>query len=98
MIEQVLINLISNSLKYSQKDVVLTVSNQTVTVRDFGEGIKEDSIKLITKKFYKLDSKSNNSFGLGLFLVKKILSIHGSYLEISSLVGQGSTFSFKLKG
>lgn len=98
LIEQVLINLISNSLKYSQKDVVLTVSNQTVTVRDFGEGIKEDSIKLITKKFYKIDSKSNNSFGLGLFLVKKILSIHGSYLEISSLVGQGSTFSFKLKG
>ncbi|EAJ9085023.1 sensor histidine kinase, partial [Campylobacter coli] len=45
---------------------------------------------------YKIDTKSNNSFGLGLFLVKKILSIHKSYLEISSTVSQGSKFSFKL--
>lgn len=53
-------------------------------------------IKLITKKFYKIDVKSDNSFGLGLFLVKKILNIHKSYLEISSTLGYGSSFSFKL--
>ncbi|EAL9921478.1 sensor histidine kinase, partial [Campylobacter jejuni] len=48
------------------------------------------------KKFYKIDAKSDNSFGLGLFLVKKILNIHKSYLEISSTLGYGSSFSFKL--
>ena len=97
LIEQVLINLLSNSLKYSQKDVLLSVFAKGVSIRDFGDGIKKEDIKLITKKFYKIDSKSNNSFGLGLFLVKKILSIHNSYLEISSALGEGSTFSFKLK-
>ncbi|OEV56541.1 two-component sensor histidine kinase [Campylobacter jejuni] len=96
LIEQVIINLLSNALKYSQKEVILTARDQKIIVQDFGKGIEEDKIKLITKKFYKIDVKSDNSFGLGLFLVKKILSIHKSYLEISSTLGYGSSFSFKL--
>lgn len=96
LIEQVLINLLSNALKYSQKEVILTAKNQKIIVQDFGKGIEEDKLKLITKKFYKIDVKSDNSFGLGLFLVKKILNIHKSYLEISSTLGYGSSFSFKL--
>ncbi|EEU7405681.1 sensor histidine kinase, partial [Campylobacter jejuni] len=83
-------------LKYSQKEVILTARDQKIIVQDFGKGIEEDKIKLITKKFYKIDVKSDNSFGLGLFLVKKILNIHKSYLEISSTLGHGSSFSFKL--
>lgn len=97
LIEQVIINLLSNALKYSQKEVILEVRNQNLKVIDFGRGIERDKIKLITKKFYKIDVKSENSFGLGLFLVKKILSIHKSYLEISSTQFQGSCFSFRLK-
>lgn len=96
LIEQVIINLLSNALKYSQKEVILIAQDQKISVLDFGKGIKEDQLKLITKKFYKINTKSDNSFGLGLFLVKKILSIHKSYLEISSTVSQGSKFSFKL--
>ncbi|EAJ6871221.1 HAMP domain-containing histidine kinase [Campylobacter coli] len=96
LIEQVIINLLSNALKYSQKEVILIAQNQKISVLDFGKGIEEDQLKLITKKFYKINTKSDNSFGLGLFLVKKILSIHKSYLEISSTVSQGSKFSFKL--
>lgn len=96
LIEQVIINLLSNALKYSQKEVILTARDQKIIVQDFGKGIEEDKIKLITKKFYKIDVKSDNSFGLGLFLVKKILNIHKSYLEISSTLGYGSSFSFKL--
>ncbi|WP_059007104.1 sensor histidine kinase [Campylobacter coli] len=96
LIEQVIINLLSNALKYSQKEVILIAQDQKISVLDFGKGIEENQLKLITKKFYKIDTKSNNSFGLGLFLVKKILSIHKSYLEISSTVSQGSKFSFKL--
>ncbi|ELJ5539200.1 HAMP domain-containing histidine kinase, partial [Campylobacter coli] len=96
LIEQVIINLLSNALKYSQKEVILIAQDQKISVLDFGKGIEEDQLKLITKKFYKIDTKSDNSFGLGLFLVKKFLSIHKSYLEISSTVSQGSKFSFKL--
>ena len=96
LIEQVIINLLSNALKYSQKEVILSVENSRLCVQDFGIGIEENQLKLVTKKFYKIDSKSDNSFGLGLFLVKKILSIHKSYLEIFSKPNQGSQFSFKL--
>lgn len=96
LIEQVIINLLSNALKYSQKEVILIAQDQKISVLDFGKGIEKNQLKFITKKFYKIDTKSNNSFGLGLFLVKKILSIHKSYLEISSTVSQGSKFSFKL--
>lgn len=95
LIEQVIINLLSNALKYSQKEVILTVKNQRIKVQDFGRGIEKDKLKFITKKFYKIDVKSDSSFGLGLFLVKKILTIHKSYLEISSTLGYGSCFSFK---
>lgn len=97
LIEQVIINLLSNALKYSQKEVILETQNQHLRVIDFGKGIEKDKIKLITKKFYKIDTKSENSFGLGLFLVKKILSIHKSYLEISSIPLQHSSFGFKLE-
>lgn len=96
LIEQVIINLLSNALKYSQKEVILIAQDQKIVVEDFGKGIEQDKLKLITKKFYKIETESNNSFGLGLFLVKKILNIHKSYLEISSVVSQGSKFSFKL--
>lgn len=51
LIEQVIINLLSNALKYSQKEVILTARDQKIIVQDFGKGIEEDKIKLITKKF-----------------------------------------------
>ncbi|TQR34600.1 sensor histidine kinase [Campylobacter sp. MIT 99-7217] len=94
LIEQVIINLLSNALKYSQKEVILHIKDQELCVQDFGKGIALDQIKLITKKFYKIDEKSENSLGIGLFLVKKILSIHKTYLQIQSNA-QGSIFGFK---
>ncbi|TKX29042.1 sensor histidine kinase [Campylobacter sp. MIT 12-5580] len=97
LIEQVLINLSSNALKYSKDEVILKVEDKKVSVKDKGIGIAKDQIKLITKKFYKVDIKSENSFGIGLFLVKKILSLHKSYLQISSELNKGSEFSFELE-
>lgn len=97
LIEQVIINLLSNALKYSQKEVILSLSPEKICIKDFGIGIKEEDFKLITKKFYKINPNSENSFGLGLFLVKKILSLHQSYLHIKSEPNKGSEFSFALK-
>lgn len=96
LIEQVIINLLSNALKYSDKEVILKVFDTGICVKDFGKGIEKNKIKLITKKFYKINAKSENSFGLGLFLVKKILTLHKSYLEILSVENEGSEFSFRL--
>ncbi|AJC86200.1 sensor histidine kinase [Campylobacter sp. RM16704] len=96
LIEQVIINLISNALKYSQKGIFIEVKNQEFTIQDQGIGIEEKYLKLITKKFYKIDTSQNNSFGLGLFLVKKILTLHKSSLKIQSTPKKCSIFSFTI--
>ncbi|WP_257397265.1 sensor histidine kinase [Campylobacter lari] len=96
LIEQVIINLIDNALKYSKKEVLIVVENQNFTIIDQGIGIEEKHLKFITKKFYKANSTQNNSFGLGLFLVKKILTLHKSSLKIQSSPQKGSVFSFSI--
>ena len=100
LIEQVLINLLTNALKYSKKEVRLLVTPLKnavrVSVKDSGIGIEQGKLKLITKKFYKIDPASENSFGIGLFLVKKILLLHESELKIQSKLKKGSEFSFVL--
>ncbi len=100
LIEQVLINLLTNALKYSKKEVRLLVTplknGVRVSVKDRGIGIERSKLKLITKKFYKINPASENSFGIGLFLVKKILALHESELKIQSELGRGSEFSFVL--
>ncbi|EAL0271151.1 HAMP domain-containing histidine kinase [Campylobacter lari] len=96
LIEQVIINLIDNALKYSKKEVLIIVENQNFTIIDQGVGIEEKHLKFITKKFYKANSTQNNSFGLGLFLVKKILTLHKSSLKIQSSPQKGSVFSFNI--
>ena len=100
LIEQVLINLLTNALKYSQKDITLRLkvlkNGVLISVKDSGIGIEQDKLKLITKKFYKINPKSENSFGIGLFLVKKILALHGTTLQIQSTFGKGSQMSFVL--
>ncbi|WP_051420664.1 sensor histidine kinase [Helicobacter pametensis] len=98
LIEQVMINLISNALKYSQREILIEVKNQKFKITDYGEGIAPDQIKKITKKFYKINAENENSFGLGLFIIKRILALHQSHLKIKSKLGEGSHFSFKLEG
>lgn len=97
LIEQVLINLLGNALKYSQKDILLKIERDKISVCDFGRGIENKEFALITKKFYTTHSQDHNSFGIGLFLVKKILNLHGVKLEIKSELGKGSIFSFSLR-
>lgn len=96
LIEQVIINLLSNALKYSQDEVTLSIQGALVCVKDRGKGIAANQITLVTKKFYKIDSASENSFGIGLFLVKKILNMHEVSLIIKSELNKGSEFSFTL--
>jgi signal transduction histidine kinase len=98
LIEVVLKNLIENALKYSKEDVeVILERNCRLLVRDKGVGISESDIEKVTKKFYRSGTHNwDNSMGLGLSIVKTILGLHGTTLEIKSKLQEGSTFSFIL--
>jgi signal transduction histidine kinase len=97
LIEIVLTNLIENALKYSKEDITITVKEGIVAVSDKGAGISSTDITKVTKKFYRSGTHNwDNSMGLGLSIVKNILSLHGSKLEIQSQLDVGSTFSFQI--
>ncbi len=90
----VISNLIENALKYSEDEVIVKISQKNLEVIDTGIGINEKDLDNITQKFYRVHQNSwNNSLGLGLFLVNKIIALHHFTLKISSKVNKGSTFS-----
>ena len=97
LVEIVIKNLIENALKYSKEDIVVTIGKGTFSVMDKGVGISEEDIEKVTKKFYRSGTHSwDNSMGLGLSIVKKILELHDTNLEIQSTLEKGSTFSFTI--
>jgi len=97
LMEVVLKNLIENALKYSKEEVIVHIEDGSVSVTDKGVGISNKDIDKVTKKFYRSDTHNwDNSMGLGLSIVKTILSLHKSKLEIESQKDVGSTFSFKI--
>ena len=98
MIEIVLVNLVDNALKYSSSDVKIIFKDNIVSIQDSGIGIKKDNVDRVTSKFYRVDKNSwDNSMGIGLAMVSYILKLLNSSLEIESVFGEGSTFSFSVK-
>lgn len=104
-IEQVLHNLISNAVKYSPPDTLVTVSvflsgeNITVSVADQGPGIPPQDIQNLFKPFSRTSVKApggEKSTGLGLAIVHKIVLGHLGKIWVESKVGLGSTFYFSL--
>ena len=68
-------------------------------VVDNGDGIDDKHLLRLTERFYRVDkarSRKTGGSGLGLSIVKHVLNHHNSLLEIRSIVGQGSEFSFRL--
>ncbi|MDQ3534702.1 MAG: ATP-binding protein [Bacteroidota bacterium] len=104
-IYQVMLNLISNAVKYTKEGGKVTVDfkierGEVITsVKDTGRGIPPEDIKRIFERFYRVEksrSRDKGGTGLGLAIVKHILEAHNSKIQVSSTVGKGSTFSFKL--
>lgn len=103
--EQVLTNLISNAIKYSDPGQAITVSVTqsvklaTIHVYDQGQGIRPEEIPLLFQPFQKASSRSTGgekSTGLGLSIVKKIVEAHGGVAGVNSIFGKGSEFFFSL--
>ena len=97
LMEVVLKNLIENALKYSKDDVILKINEGSISIIDKGVGINENDLGKVTKKFYRSGTHNwDNSMGLGLSIVKTILTMHKTKLEIQSEENIGSTFTFKI--
>jgi len=98
LLEVALKNLIENALKYSKDEVEVRVNGKKISISDKGAGISSSDISKVTKKFYRSGTHSwDNSMGLGLSIVKSILTLHRTKLEIESEEEKGSTFSFKIQ-
>lgn len=92
----VISNLIENAFKYSEDEIIINITTNTLEVIDTGIGISENDLQNITNKFYRVHKNSwNNSLGLGLFLVNNITKLHNFKLEIKSKENEGSTFSIR---
>ncbi|MGB1742102.1 MAG: ATP-binding protein [Cycloclasticus sp.] len=102
---QILINLVSNAIKYSHRSTVTVQikvnahnkNNIDVSVIDHGIGINEEDIKQLFKEYSQLDgATSDQGSGLGLVITKQLLNaLHGT-IEVNSVLGKGSTFTFTL--
>jgi len=106
-IQQVLSNLIVNSIKYGQENGTTEVSIENliknkviVRITDNGEGIDEEHIPRLFERFYRIDksgSRAEGGSGLGLAIVKHIIEAHDEKIYIESESGVGSEFSFTLE-
>jgi signal transduction histidine kinase/ActR/RegA family two-component response regulator len=101
-VRQILLNLMSNAVKYTESGSI-TLSAKvvgdklTIAVADTGVGIPEELLESIFDRF--VQAKTEHQFigtGLGLDICQQLCRMHGSELNISSVVGQGTTFNFEL--
>lgn len=99
-IAQVIDNLISNSIKYSDKNTVINIcvkmdqSQMVITISDQGIGMKQEEIPIALSKYgtiHREDYQKGGSYGLGLPIVKMLLDAHEAILTIDSTYGKGTT-------
>lgn len=96
LISMAISNLIENALKYSDDEVIVEISSNSICIIDRGIGIEEKELEKINQKFYRVSNNGwNNSLGLGLFIVQAVLSLHNFNLDISSEFKKGSKFCIK---
>ncbi|MEJ6951999.1 PAS domain-containing sensor histidine kinase [Natronospora cellulosivora (SeqCode)] len=104
-IERIILNLISNAVKFTNVDDLITISiyerdnNLIIEVADTGIGIKEDKLNLIFEYFRQVDesfSRRTEGSGIGLSIVKSLVELHDGKIWVESVLGKGSTFYIAL--
>lgn len=100
-LEQVLVNILDNAIKYSadRKEVHVSLAlhnNQVnVAIQDFGSGMSQDDLKKIFNRFYRVDrarSREKGGTGLGLPIVKELVESYGGHVSVDSIENHGSIF------
>jgi len=102
LMEQAVINLVDNAVKYSNKNTFIFIQAVAcddkfirIEVKDQGRGIEKSHIPKIFNRFYRVDksrSRNKGGTGLGLAIVKHIVQYHNGKIEVSSIKGKGSLF------
>lgn len=104
-ISQVIINLLTNAIKYSPSASTVVVTAKAtkkelvILIQDFGIGIEEKNLHKIFEPFYQADNNVRQSFGglgLGLHISKEIIQRHGGDISVTSTKGKGSVFRISL--
>lgn len=104
-IERIILNIISNSLKYTEKGGLITINmydrNQTIEIciKDTGVGIPEDKLGIIFERFRQADNSTTRckeGSGIGLSLVKSLVEMHSGTVSISSKPGHGCMVTISL--
>lgn len=107
-ITQVLFNLLTNALKFTPVNGSIDVNlcRDTgrpdwvcISIADTGRGIHEDQLPYIFRRYYQVDPSNHehkDGFGLGLYLCKEIMKLHGGEIDVSSISGKGSDFRLSL--
>lgn len=98
-------NLVENAVKYSDPDSRVEVSARSdgrwveLSVRDFGVGIPQKDLDRIFERFYRVDrarSRETGGTGLGLAIVRHVATNHGGDVQVTSVEGEGSTFTLRV--
>lgn len=104
-LERVLFNLLDNGLRYSPPGDALELrafaadDQAIVEVTDHGPGMPAESLPRVFDRFYRVESarpRERGGAGLGLAIVRALVTAHGGFVEVRSQLGQGSTFTVKL--
>ncbi|MDD5597644.1 MAG: ATP-binding protein, partial [Victivallaceae bacterium] len=105
LLEQALINLTDNAIKYSEPGSRVEISAALedefviIKVKDNGPGIAREHLPRLFERFYRVDkarSRKLGGTGLGLAIVKHIAQLHGGSISVESELGQGSTFTLRI--
>lgn len=100
-LRQVFLNILDNAAKHGSEGKRIEASityegdEVVVTIRDFGQGIPEDELPLVTKKFYKGSSKARGS-GIGLAVCEEIVNLHSGTMSLSNAPGGGTLVTVQL--
>ena len=99
-LERVMLNLLSNALKYSERQVTVAAARENQAVRisldDCGPGIAPEEQAHLFEPFYRVGGGKAEGIGLGLHITKLLVEAHGGRIWVESEIGKGSTFHFLL--
>lgn len=105
LINQIIYNLLDNAVKFTPENGTITLGlredkkEAVLTIRNTGRGIAQEDIGLLFDRFYKVDKSRGldaKSFGMGLYIVKRIIELHGGIINVNSVPGSYAEFEVRI--